>query len=194
MIKDILFDNNTFDYFYNRGIDPFRDLPCNKYNFLITPEIEIEVFDPSTPNPIKTWVKQLLDSRVLSVRERFGFCTYDNLNPEGITGFATYNNYDLNHASISTYSEIMHDGGGNVYLNKEYKNSRKMHDALLASHSVYSIVLTCDQKDALKKAKDDGYQIVYLGHINPSEESSGFDCFSGTLEAYILNSLMHKKN
>lgn len=187
--KRIFFDCNAFDYFYHRGIDPFKSLSKDKYVFVIIPQIKKEILEGNTPVAIKQWVQSLLDDGTLHEHKRFGFATYDNPNPEGVIGFSSYATYEQDEGSMLSYEQITKDGEGKAYLAKTPKKVKKQNDRLLATHAVHSIVLTCDLGDALGKAWTDGLQIVHLGKADPKEQPCVFDFFDGDLDAYIIHAL-----
>lgn len=205
----LLFDCNAFDFFYARGLYPFEELIANGYSLYTTPEIRKEIINSSKPQNIKNIYLELENTQKIKIHRIFGYVTYkdiqDNIELDHIGGFSTYEDNETS-GSMLTYQSLIRDSGKpskkgqkqelpEAYLNKKSSNTKKINDRLLASLSTYFPVLTCDESDALGKARKDGYKIIYLGKVSPTDIKEGFDNYNGTLSEYISDCLSAlKKN
>jgi hypothetical protein len=188
--KRVFFDCNVFDYFYYRETDPFKEIPKEKYKIVITAEIRKEILEGNKPERIRLWAEQLLKENNVPNHPRFGYVGYGLPIPEGITGFTSYDNFEEAEGSMLSYEQFTKDGDGKPYLSK---GSFPTNDSLLATHTAYSIVLSCDGKRALRQAYKQGYNLVYLGNVNPEQEKRGFDLFNRGIDEYITWALNVQK-
>lgn len=192
------FDSNAFDFFYNRRMDPYNDLIAAGFRLCVTPGVRSEILEKSKPEEIKKIYIDLEKQEKIKSCPMFGMITYQNIQenniPIGITGYSSYEDYDSKMGSCLTFEKMLLDKNPKkeereAYLNKSSQKPKKLVDRILSSHSIHSIILSCDTDDALGVAYDYGYKIVFLGNANPLQprpiNRPCFDDYDGDLINYV---------
>ncbi|MDD2720681.1 MAG: hypothetical protein PHH47_05160 [Gallionella sp.] len=157
-------DSNAWDAFFDRGVDLRLELPSDQFSIQITREAEFEILH--MPSDKRKYVETALNDRMISTDTYFGL--YDeSLPPEQqrVAGldcgrFASEEELAILRTERSSVGPTMRPTG-------LYKNEA---DVSLAARSTVSVVLTCDGKKALKRAKTiHGGTIVDLKKWNAGE-------------------------
>lgn len=162
-------DSNAWDAFFDRSIDLQLELPSDQFSIQITREAEFELFH--MPPEKRQYVEAALNNKTISIDAYFGF--YDESHPPGqqrVAGFgfgrfASEEELTVLRAEIASVGPAMRPTG-------LYKNEA---DVSLAARSTVSVVLTCDGKRALKRAKTMyGGTVVDLKKWNIGEPLAAF--------------------
>lgn len=162
-------DSNAWDAFFDRGIDLHLELPSDQFSIQITKEAEFEI--AQMPPDKRQYVEAALNDKTISTDTYFGF-NDESLPPEQqrVAGFdcgrfASEEELAVLRAERSSVGPTMRPTG-------LYKNEA---DVSLAARSTVSVVLTCDGKGALKRAKTMyGGTVVDLKKWNAGEPLATF--------------------
>lgn len=169
MPLSLFIDSNAWDAFFDRGIDLHLELPSDQFSIQITREAEFEI--PHMPHDKRQYVEAALNGKMISTDTYFGF--YDeSLSPEQqrVAGF------DCGRFASEEEVAVLREERSSVGQTRRptglYKNEA---DVSLAARSTVSVVLTCDGKGALKRAKTMyGGTIVDLKKWNTGESLASF--------------------
>ena len=150
----VFIDNNVWDLFYQFALDLNSELPTKEFDLLITREAEFEI--KGMPEEKKKYVVYQLNNRNIKTDKIFGFSRY-GIPPseQRFSGFSTYANKIVGGRFI-TDDELKlikeeRNALGSKKKNGLYNNEA---DIAIASRSLNSIVLTCDNKKVLRRAKN----------------------------------------
>lgn len=211
----IFFDCNAFDYFYNRNLSPYYELINEGFTLWVTPSVREEIVEKNKPQEIKEIYLNLERLGLIRLHRVFGFVSYQQIQqndiPRDVIGFTDYESFNSTHGRCLTYETMLVDGSGQkekrdmagniirqetkgeAFLNKRAKKQKRNNDRILSIYTVQSIVLTCDKGDALNRAYDIGYNVVFLGGANPQQSAPvnrpSFDDYQGTIIEYIFDRL-----
>lgn len=155
MTLQIFIDNNAWDVFFEESIDLVMELPSPDFSLHITREAEFEI--PSMPQPKREYVERILKSGKIHTDKFFGF--FDaSLAPEvqRVGGFGDLNDPNVGGRFIEkTESDLIQSESASVGPGWRPTGLLKNEaDVSLAARSLHSVVLTCDGKKALKRAKN----------------------------------------
>ncbi|MCW8827611.1 MAG: hypothetical protein OQK94_00995 [Gammaproteobacteria bacterium] len=151
----LFIDNNVWDLFLARGIDLLSELPPNEFAIRITREAEFEI--PLMPLEKRQYVEEAIKVRNVKTDMYFGF--YDESLPpdqQRVGGFGDKDNPGVGGRFASEEEQaILRRERMSIGTTKRptglFKNEA---DVSLAARSAVSVVLTCDGKRSLKRARD----------------------------------------
>lgn len=173
---NLFIDNNAWDVFFDEQIDLLQELPQNEFCLFMTKEAEFEI--PQMPEEKRRYVENILQQEAIKTDGLFGF-EDPNLpsDEQRVVGF------DCGRFCPTEESEFISSEsiGGTKRPTGLYKNEA---DISLAARSLHSVVLTCDGKKALKRAKNNhGGTIIDLKKFK-----------SGTSLAHFIKSELERNN
>lgn len=143
----LFFDSNAWDVFFDRGIDLHLELPSDQFFMQITREAEFEI--PHMPPDKRRYVEAALNGKMISTDTYFGF--YDESLPPEQQRVAGFNcGRFASEEELAVLRKERSSVGPTMRPTRLYKNEA---DVSLAARSSVSVVLTCDEKGALKRAK-----------------------------------------
>lgn len=140
-------DSNAWDVFFDRGVDLRAELPGDQFSIQITREAEFEIHH--MPADKRKYVEAALNDKTVSTDTYFGF--YDESLPpdqQRVSGFDC--GRFASEEELAVLSAESYSVGPTIRPTGLYKNEA---DVSLAARSVVSVVLTCDGRGALKRAK-----------------------------------------
>ena len=155
MIIKLFIDNNAWDVFFDAKIDLINELPADEFTLQITREAEFEI--PLMPIEKRQYVEAVINSGNIKTDTYFGW--YDETLPaeeQRVGGWGELNDPDAGGRFIEiAESELIQSESKIIGPGKRptrlYNNEA---DVSLAARSLHSVVLTCDGKKALKRARD----------------------------------------
>jgi hypothetical protein len=149
----VFIDNNVWDIFYKYNLDLCTELPASKYALLITREAEFEF--EGMPSEKKTYVNEQILKRKVKTDRIFGF--YNPAYPpneQRFGGFGTYSDNNVGGRFIrDDEAKILKEERKAIGKKKKSGLYNNEADVAIASRSLHSVVLTCDNKKVLKRAK-----------------------------------------
>lgn len=140
-------DTNAWDAFFDRGVDLRLELPSDQFSIQITREAEFEI--RHMPSEKRKYVEAAMNDKIVSTDTYFGF--YDESLPQKkqrVIGF-DYGRF-ASEEELTVLRAERSSVGPKMRPTDLYKNEA---DVSLAARSAVSVVLTCDGKGALKRAK-----------------------------------------
>ena len=152
---NLFIDNNAWDVFYDEQIDLLQELPQDEFVLFITREAEFEI--PLMPEEKRNFVENILKHKAVETDVYFGFGD-ESMPPDQqrIAGFDQGRFCSIEEANFMRTESI----GTSKRPTGLYKNEA---DVSLAARALHSVVLTCDGKKALKRAKENhGGKIIDL--------------------------------
>jgi len=173
---NVFIDNNAWDIFYANKIDLLKELPSDEFNLMITREAEFEILQ--MPEEIRKYVESILQKNEIETDAFFGFSD-PNLPPDKQRA----GGFDQSRFCSEKESEFMSTEkiGNSKRPTGLYKHEA---DISLAARSLHSLVLTCDNKNSLKRAKKNhGGRILDLNKLKKGS----------SLASLIKNTLIPKK-
>jgi len=177
----LFIDNNVWDLFLTRGTDLLSELPPNEFTIQITREAEFEI--PLMPLDARQYVEDAIRVRNVKTDRYFGF--YDESLPpdqQRVGGFGDKNNPDIGGRFASEEElAVLRQERPSIGTAKRptglFKNEA---DVSLAARSAVSVVLTCDGKRSLKRARD-----VHGGTVIDLKRWRSEECLSDFIRAEI---------
>jgi len=169
MPLSLFIDNNAWDVFFERGIDLHLELPSEEFAIQITREAEFEI--PHMPVKKREYVEAAFKAKRIPTDSYFGF--YDESLSQEQQRFA---GFDCGRFASEEELKILREEKSSIGPTMRptglYKNEA---DVSLAARSAVSVVLTCDGKKALKRAKTIyGGTIIDLKKWNSGESLATF--------------------
>ncbi|MBU0680137.1 MAG: hypothetical protein KKD73_01825 [Proteobacteria bacterium] len=173
---NLFFDNNAWDILFDAQIDLIRELPDNEFSLNITREAEFEI--PLMPSGKREYVENVISKGKIITDRYFGF--YDESLPfeeQRAGGFGDINNPSAGGRFIDERESALMASEANIVGPTKrptglFKNEA---DVSLAARSLHSVVLTCDGKKSLKRAKNNhGGMIVDLKMYRKGQSLAGF--------------------
>lgn len=150
----LFIDNNVWDLLLGRDIDLLSELPADEFAIQITREAEFEI--PLMPLEKRQYVEAAIEARNVKTDVYFGF--YDESLPpdqQRVGGFGDKDNPGVGGRFVSEEElAVLRGERASIGTAKRptglFKNEA---DVALAARSTVSVVLTCDGKRALKRAR-----------------------------------------
>jgi hypothetical protein len=165
----LFIDSNAWDVFFERDIDLHLELHSDEFSILITKEAEFEL--SLMPVEKREYVEAAFKAKRILIDSYFGF--YDeslSLEQQRLTGF------DCGRFASEEELKVLREERSSIGPTKRptglYKNEA---DVSLAARSMVSVVLTCDGKKALKRAREIyGGTVIDLKRWKSGESISTF--------------------
>lgn len=175
MTIKVFIDNNAWDIFFHGSIDLITELPSPDFSLHITREAEFEI--PQMPQPKREYVERHLSSGKIKTDLLFGFDDSHSLQEQRVGGFGDENDPSIGGRFIEEdEAALIQSESASIGPSKRPTGLLKNEaDISLAARSLHSVVLTCDGKNALKRAKDvHGGLIVDLKRYKIGSSLSAF--------------------
>ena len=157
----LFIDNNAWDIFFDAKIDLIKELPDNEFSLYMTKEAEFEI--PLMPSEKREYVETFINKGRIETDTYFGFYN-ESLSPEEqrVGGFGDLNDQSAGGRFIEeAEAALIQSEASSIGPAKRptglFKNEA---DVSLAARSLHSVVLTCDGKKALKRAKENHGGII----------------------------------
>ena len=172
----LFFDNNAWDILYDAQIDLLKELPDNEFSLCITREAEFEI--PLMPSEKREYVENVINKGKIRTDRYFGF--YDESLPpdeQRIGGFGSINDPSVGGRFIGKEESTLIANEANIVGPTKRPTGllKNEADVSLAARSLHSVVLTCDGKKALKRAKNNhGGMIIDLKMYRKGQSLAGF--------------------
>lgn len=154
MRKKLYFDNNAWDILFEFNVNINSELPSSEYEILITKEAEFEI--PGMPAEKRDYVDKSM--KLSDVKTDIYFGHYNPAlpsNEQRVTGYGSLGNNEAG----GRYATIAEDG----FLKNESSTISKIKkktglfgneaDVSLGARSLIEVVVTGDDKKALKRAR-----------------------------------------
>lgn len=177
MVTKLYIDNNVWDIIYEHNIDIINELPEKEFSLYITREAEFEI--KTLPKEIKVFVENILKSGKVKTDIIFGFFD-ENLakSEQRVGGFGS-------RWQTPNESYILENEPKSSNLTKRATGLFNGEaDRALASRSLDSVVLTCDGKKNLKRAKNN-FNGTVIDLKKYSNEFKFFEFISNELNEQI---------
>lgn len=171
----IYIDNNVWDFLFARSIDLCVALPQDRFCLAITREAEFEI--PKDKEKLNAFIVDTIARCGVRTDSLFGF--YDESLPADKQRVAGFDEGRFATEEELEYSRHQHTPPREPSPLKKTGLHKNEADYALALRSIHSVVLTLDATGPIKKAYDQGKNVVYL---------NGFDDSGYTLAEYIINS------
>lgn len=155
MILRVYIDNNVWDFLFERNVDLSNALPNNEFSLFITREAEFEI--PPMPDPKREYVERMMVAANVETDRYFGF--YDDRHPaneQRSGGFGDKFDTSVKGGRFTSKAESMAMKSEGHLLGKVNKKTHLLNneaDVSLAARAAHSIILTLDNKKALKRAR-----------------------------------------
>lgn len=161
----VFLDNNAWDFFYARGLNPCEQLPSPQFKLMITREGEFEIDAiPSAKQGLKDFI-QKARTECIQTQMYFGFASANTHPSEQRVG-----GFGQGVWVSKEETEFIHSQHGSMGFEK--KASTRLYpqeaDISLAARSLVAVVLTCDSEGALKRAASRGGRVVNLLRFDQS--------------------------
>ena len=159
---NLFIDNNAWDIFFDQKIDLLEELPENEFSLHITPEVEIEI--QQMPSEKLEFVNNILKGYKIDTDRYFGVSDLNEPSSSLRTGgFGSLTDPSVGGRFISNpESEFIKNEPPKKSLRPTGLRKDEA-DTYLAARSLHSVVLTCNIKTSIKRAKENhGGRIIDL--------------------------------
>ncbi len=164
----VFIDNNVWDIFYQYSLDLNSELPINEFDIIITKEAEFEI--KGMPDKKKKYAEYQIKNRNIRTDKLFGFFNENYLlSEQRVGGYSTYDNKVVGGRFIKDDEFKIIKEERNALGSKKKKTGLYNNEAdiAIAARSLNSIVLTCDNRKVLKRAKNrKGSMVIDLSGFN----------------------------
>ena len=164
MTLNVYIDNNVWDFLFERSIDLGEALPSNEFSLFITREAEFEI--PPMPNKKREYVERVMLTANVKTDRYFGF--YDErypANEQRSGGFGDKFDASVKGGRFISKDECIAMKSEGHLLGKVNKKTHLLKneaDISLAARAVHSIILTLDNKKALKRAQKTTGRVINI--------------------------------
>lgn len=178
----VYIDNNVWDVLFKNNIDLSEELPNDEFNILITKEATFEI-DYIPHADLKCYARKQIEECNIRTDALFGF--YDESVPKDMQRYAGFGSDE----DPESGGRLLSEEEAEVFsaeAPKENEKPRPMRptglykheaDISLAARAAHSIVLTCNIKDALKRAHaKEGSRVINMKLYSPEIRLYDFIC------------------
>lgn len=172
----LFIDNNAWDIFFDYKIDLSKELPSSDFDLYITREAEFEI--QPMPKDKLLYVQEAIAKARIETDIFFGFRNENHpLDEQRAGGFGDKFNPSIkggrfiSKAESQTIKEESHLIGAKKRITHLYKHEA---DISLAARANHAVILTCDNKGALKRARDNTKRVVDLKKWDNTKTLSEF--------------------
>lgn len=166
-------DNNVWDILYKNNIDLSEALPNNQFSLAITREAQFEI--DSIPNKnIRDFANRQIEKYQIRIDNIFGFYNPDiPREMQRVSGFGSEEDPKSGGRLMrEEEAKVIHDEAcrqiGKTPPMRPTGLFKHEADTALAARATHSVVLTCNIKDALKRAnKNPGSRVIDMKLYNP---------------------------
>lgn len=162
MTLKVYIDNNVWDFLFEREIDLSEALPSNEFLLFITREAEFEI--PPMPTDKREYVESMMIKASVTTDSYFGF--YDerySANEQRSGGFGDKFDTTVKGGRFISRDESVAMKSEKHLLgmvNEKTLLLKNEADISLAARATHSVILTCDHKKALKRARENTGRVI----------------------------------
>ena len=160
----VYIDNNVWDLLFDRNIDLSEALPSNEFLLFITREAEFEI--PPMPTEKREYVELMMVRANIHTDVYFGFYNEKHAgNEQRSCGFADKFDPSVKGGRFISRGESIAIKSERHLLGKVNTKTHLLNneaDISLAARATHSVILTCDNKKALKRARKNTGRVINL--------------------------------
>lgn len=177
MTISVYIDNGVWDLLHKFNMDLTVELPPSEFSIGITREAEFEFTPLQTKNSsLFQYIQTTLERRRIPTDALFGFCderlpaSEQRVGGFGFGRFASEEELALMRQLHSAIAPPEDGAGQTKRPSGLFKNEA---DLALAMRAAHSVILTCDNKGPLKKARQLGCKVLFIDRssFNPTRDS-----------------------